>query len=701
MGLGNNAFRSNVQLVGGWLWRFLNLNDDDDTPSAGIWHDGSFVGPVRDDGGQVFNVKSPRFGDGGAKGNGTTDDTDAIQDAIDACEAAGGGIVFFPLGTYRVTAVLTVTAGVRLVGAGHGSVLDSSDVASGNYLITIEGSLPGTTTTASVAITKAATTITVASNAGFAAGDLIKITSTQAFSETDSTYKKGELAVVKSVSGSTSIVLSQGTKDSYAVSGQTVTLARISALQSPGMERIKVVGGGAGSAHLGIFVRYAIRPRMVDVLVVDSEDVGIGFDHVMEGVMDRCCVINTDGGGAVPGYAMTFDTLCQDCSLVTSSATNFRHAFEIGSLYPCWNWSVSNCHFSKNVGDFEAISTHQNAKNGTITGGTIHDSYTGIGLTGPGTTVSGVRFTAIRYSCVDLTADAPLKTAIVGCVGEGVVRGVTTGAYTGSTKPDVSVVGCGFFGEAIGGVSVGQGISCNTKNAKLLGNKLRGFSPGIGVGADAVVAEGNDVNDVVAGQPYGFLVHTSAAGVRIRGNKVYDESAGGVMTHAVNVDAASDLTVEDNEFSGYATAPVSDSGTRTRFRNNTLASYIRQRASILGTTVGGVTNGTTAGKAKTVNTIAYEINGRRLTKAATDDLWTMSGATTAAGQFRKVLLCLNESGTASVINGTVAASQTVAKIPDWHAFNVCPVAFVEIPESYTDGGSLAGYIFQDLVGGVG
>ena len=36
----------------------------------------------------------------GARGNGTTIDSDAINRAIDAAAAAGGGTVYFPAGTY-------------------------------------------------------------------------------------------------------------------------------------------------------------------------------------------------------------------------------------------------------------------------------------------------------------------------------------------------------------------------------------------------------------------------------------------------------------------------------------------------------------------------------------------------------------------------------------------------------------------------
>ncbi len=52
----------------------------------------------------VVNVKDPQFA-GGAKGDGSTDDTAAMQSAVDYLDALGGGTVFFPNGTYKVTGI--------------------------------------------------------------------------------------------------------------------------------------------------------------------------------------------------------------------------------------------------------------------------------------------------------------------------------------------------------------------------------------------------------------------------------------------------------------------------------------------------------------------------------------------------------------------------------------------------------------------
>lgn len=58
----------------------------------------------------------------GATGNGVTDDTAAIQAAINAAGAAGGGVVYFPPGKYQVSTPLTLSSPqVRLVGAGLNS----------------------------------------------------------------------------------------------------------------------------------------------------------------------------------------------------------------------------------------------------------------------------------------------------------------------------------------------------------------------------------------------------------------------------------------------------------------------------------------------------------------------------------------------------------------------------------------------------
>jgi hypothetical protein len=73
----------------------------------------------------------------GATGLGVADDLAAIQDAVDACETAGGGTVYFPAGTYLITNEIVLGAiagGCSLVGAGPDICTITIDHASNDIL---------------------------------------------------------------------------------------------------------------------------------------------------------------------------------------------------------------------------------------------------------------------------------------------------------------------------------------------------------------------------------------------------------------------------------------------------------------------------------------------------------------------------------------------------------------------------------------
>lgn len=78
----------------------------------------------------VFDIRNY-----GALGS-ASDDTNAIQQAINACAAAGGGLVWIPEGDFGVSSQLTLsTAKIELVGAGRGSKL--RNLVTNDYCITV------------------------------------------------------------------------------------------------------------------------------------------------------------------------------------------------------------------------------------------------------------------------------------------------------------------------------------------------------------------------------------------------------------------------------------------------------------------------------------------------------------------------------------------------------------------------------------
>src|SRR3972149_4011481 len=80
------------------------------------------------------NVKSY-----GAVGDGVTDDTAAIQAAIDAVTTAGGGTVYVPSGTYIIGSTLTLPlypTPITLRGSGSATILKLKDSANVNVIET-------------------------------------------------------------------------------------------------------------------------------------------------------------------------------------------------------------------------------------------------------------------------------------------------------------------------------------------------------------------------------------------------------------------------------------------------------------------------------------------------------------------------------------------------------------------------------------
>lgn len=108
--------------------------------------DGTWTQPS----GTTYNVKTSPYN---AVGNDTADDRLAIQAAIDACSAAGGGDVYIPNGTYRLTQgagfyCLTLPGNVRLRGESRtGAILkQAASIADSVRLVYITGNDAGLTT---------------------------------------------------------------------------------------------------------------------------------------------------------------------------------------------------------------------------------------------------------------------------------------------------------------------------------------------------------------------------------------------------------------------------------------------------------------------------------------------------------------------------------------------------------------------------
>jgi hypothetical protein len=144
-------------------------------------------------GSQMLNVR-----DYGAKGDGMTDDRDALQACVNAAAAAGKG-VYVPAGTYRMLTSgnigLTIPSNLSIAGAGATSVLQLFDAGTDARSSLLY--LPNGTTNVSVKSLKLTGTVTPGPSfpSQYPSVQLMTVRGTTNLSVTNVTFDKGEYAL--------------------------------------------------------------------------------------------------------------------------------------------------------------------------------------------------------------------------------------------------------------------------------------------------------------------------------------------------------------------------------------------------------------------------------------------------------------------------------------------------------------------------
>ena len=96
------------------------------TTSENLNHTSNFTGSGAVDLRTLLNIRGVHVEEFGAVGDGSTDDSASIQEAIDAMEGRGGGEVWFGPKTYKINTGLVVNDAVKLVGTGFGNATTSA-----------------------------------------------------------------------------------------------------------------------------------------------------------------------------------------------------------------------------------------------------------------------------------------------------------------------------------------------------------------------------------------------------------------------------------------------------------------------------------------------------------------------------------------------------------------------------------------------
>lgn len=273
---------------------------------------------------QAFNVK-----DFGAEGDGSTDDTTAIQAAIDAAETAGGGIVYFPPGTYKLTAALDLKAKVILRGVGRLSRIEQHSI-SNVPVIQAQGSRDtGESNTLASDASPGDLTITLSTNKGanFSADDWAIIRSDDSM-WTGNSQNTAEFVRVKSVASDT-ITLETPLALSYTT-GNNAELQKVTFVNSPQIEDLELSNTDPVNnlANVVQFV-WCLFPAARNIYIDgnDNERAGIAFFACLGHTVNGYTIEDGASSATKLGYAISEAGLNMAGTFSNIVASRVRHLY--------------------------------------------------------------------------------------------------------------------------------------------------------------------------------------------------------------------------------------------------------------------------------------------------------------------------------------------------------------------------------------
>ena len=331
--------------------------------------------------------------DFGAVGDGVTDDTAAIQAALDTLP----GLVSVPAGDYKISAGINIIGNTSLVGAGKEEtrfIVDPSATAFNTDTrawVSKTGSAPSAIPSLAQNYGKSSWSITFAGNHGLKAGDLILFmgTAVGGFNAFRDYYFKGEYNTVQEVVSPTQVYLTHATLDSY----DTADTEMYKCSYAGGSLRdFSVIGNGySNSTELalkntqGCSVEsiYATGSSNACMTVIQSYNTD---------VRKTTCFQNEPAGGTSYGLAISNSQLIR----IQGRFKAARHAVSHGGApefgIPC-RYSVTYNSFLETdaLGNAPAWDCHGNSEYITLT-----DSFLtgGISVGGNHSLVSGCQITS-------------------------------------------------------------------------------------------------------------------------------------------------------------------------------------------------------------------------------------------------------------------------------------------------------------------
>ena len=274
--------------------------------------------------GEALGVYDVRFY--GARGDGTTDDTAAIQAAATAAGAAGGGRVYLPPGTYKITSRITLYSNVEVEMSSDATVDFSTAPTFTECFYALGTESTATLLTGNATI--GALTVAVTADPGLARGDLVRIYSEAQFDSSQTDSEIGEINKVASVSGLT-VTLEASLRDTYNTA-DTAALTKITPVRGVRIRGGTIQGGGTSTTSGSDADQYGVWLQLVDDCIVEDvrfvrcDRVGVQFKDAVWCKALHCRFENAVNDST--GYGISFSDACQDCLAHGNTFIGVRHS---------------------------------------------------------------------------------------------------------------------------------------------------------------------------------------------------------------------------------------------------------------------------------------------------------------------------------------------------------------------------------------
>jgi len=326
----------------------------------------------------TFNVK-----DFGAVGDGAADDTAAIQAAISAGDAV------FPSGTYRITSTIAVPSN-RAIYLGSAVINMTGVIGAGstfNALLTAFNVAGTIGSPVSLTNNSTETTAQLSSAAGYSAGSLVLLTASTKFDPDRVNANIGEIAVVRSVVGST-LTFVGPLEDSYTTAASSTT-SLITPVENVRIFGGKIVADGAATNRSGIRVHAANNVQVSGTwfynLTTTLGSVCLSFRDSIHCLADKCR-FEMPAGNKNYIYGWQVADASRDCACVNGQFINLRHAMTTSTSSrgvvrrtSFVGNSVLDATISPEDTFSDAVDTHSTSQYVLIANNTIYNS-TGAGI---------------------------------------------------------------------------------------------------------------------------------------------------------------------------------------------------------------------------------------------------------------------------------------------------------------------------------